>query len=632
MSPELFEKCRKSENLYYLVSIITSILLLITLLVIFNNNILLVIIVELISIAVAFSIFMLSWNTRRNETDSFLLALGISFLITALFDTLFTFAIMDSSILHNFSYNITIQIWVAARVFQAATLLVAVLLIGRTITKKATYDALVLIPIYAAAALLLLMSIFIWQNFPACSNHGYTLFKIASEYLVALILIAATAILAGKQKMMDTTVWFYLIIASLLLIAGQLAFAISDSGVALTNFLGFCFRFVAVYFVYKAIVVVGISRPCDLLYHELGERDRALRVSEERYRTVVEDQTEFISRFLPDGTHVFVNDAYCRFFGMTRDEVMGQKMLQLVYPDDKSAVRDSFASLTPETPIITVTNRILLPNGSVRWVRWIDRAIFNASGEITEYQSVGRDITLLQQANDALTLAHRKLALLSSITRHDLINQLTALKSYTELLRNEVRDENAQAYLKKIQGIADVIEEQITFTKDYETMGVRSPEWQDVAASVSRSVLALPMRDIRMDITMRTIEVFADPLFEKVFYNLIDNALRYGGRSMTMIRIRAEESERDLILVCEDDGNGISVDDKKHLFEKGFGRHTGLGLFLVREILSITGISINETGMPGEGARFEIRVPEGAFRYTGDDTGGSSGSLTGRPA
>jgi len=632
MSPELFEKCRKSENLYYLVSIITSILLLITLLVLFNNNILLVIIVELISIAVAFSIFMLSWNSRRNETDSFLLALGISFLITALFDTLFTFAIMDSSILHNFSYNMTIQIWVAARVFQAVTMLVAVLLIGRTITKKATYDALVLIPIYAAAALLLLMSIFIWQNFPACNNQEFTLFKIASEYLVALILIAATIILARKQKLMDTTVWVYLIIASLLLIAGQLAFAVSDSGFALTNFLGFCFRFVAVYFVYKAIVVVGISRPCDLLYHELRERDRALRRSEERYRSVVEDQTELISRFLPDGTHVFVNDAYCRFFGMTREEVMGEKMQQLVYPEDKNVVRDSFASLTPETPLTTVTNRILLPNGSVRWVRWTDRAIFNASGEIREYQSVGRDITLLQQADDALSLAHRKLALLSSISRHDLINQLTALKSYVELLRNNVRDPDDQVYLKKIQGIVDVIEEQITFTKDYETMGASSPVWQDIAASVNGSLAALPMRDIRMDTTLQNIEVFADPLFEKVFYNLIDNALRYGGRTMTTIRIRGEESGEGLVLSCEDDGDGISFDDKKHLFEKGFGRHTGLGLFLVQEILSITGITITETGTPGKGARFEIRVPKEAFRYTGNDPEGSSDSRNERPA
>jgi signal transduction histidine kinase len=101
-----------------------------------------------------------------------------------------------------------------------------------------------------------------------------------------------------------------------------------------------------------------------------------------------------------------------------------------------------------------------------------------------------------------------------------------------------------------------------------------------------------------------------------VFYNLIDNALRYGGQKMTMIRISSEESEKGLVISVEDDGIGIPVEDKKHLFSRGFGHHTGLGLFLSREILSITGITISETGEPGSEARFEITVPKGAYRFT----------------
>jgi len=620
MLPELFQKIRLNGNLHYLISIVIAIFLLLFLLIIFNDNLLLIIIVELVSIAVAFSIFMLAWNSRRNATDSFLIALGTSFLFTAFLDTIFTFSIMETPVLHSVSFNSTVQIWVATRFFQAVTLLIAMALIGRTIAKKVRYDAALLIAVYAAAALIILMSIFVWQNFPACDIHGFTGFKIACEYVIFILLVAAAAILYNQRKSRDPTVWFYLFLAMFLFIAGQLAFAVSESGFALTNFLGFCFRFVAIYFMYRAIVVVGISRPFDLLFRELKERDRELRASEERYRTVVEDQTEFISRFLPDGTHIFVNDAYCRFFGKTREEVMGKKMQQLVYPDDRDTVRETFASLSREKPYATVTNRILLPNGSVRWVRWTDRAIFNAAGNITEYQSVGRDITPLQQADEALALAHKKLALLSSITRHDLLNQLTALKSYVELLKEETRDHDPHGYLEKIQDIADVIEEQITFTKDYETMGVSSPAWQDVAASVGRSLEALPMRKIHTIVDISTIEVYADPLFEKVFYNLIDNALRYGGKTMTTIRISGKESGEELILVCEDDGNGISYEDKNHLFEKGFGRHTGLGLFLVREILSITSIRITEDGIPGKGARFLLQVPKEAFRYAQDKT------------
>ena len=106
-------------------------------------------------------------------------------------------------------------------------------------------------------------------------------------------------------------------------------------------------------------------------------------------------------------------------------------------------------------------------------------------------------------------------------------------------------------------------------------------------------------------------------MFEKVFYNLIDNALRYGGQKMTMIRIASQESGDGLLISIEDDGAGISEGDKKRLFERGFGHNTGLGLFLSREILAITGITITGTGEPGRGAMFEIMVPKGGYRSKG---------------
>jgi signal transduction histidine kinase len=125
------------------------------------------------------------------------------------------------------------------------------------------------------------------------------------------------------------------------------------------------------------------------------------------------------------------------------------------------------------------------------------------------------------------------------------------------------------------------------------------------------------MRNIRIDADYPDLELFADPLLEKVFYNLVDNALRYGGEKMTAIRMTTGKDNGVLVIMVEDDGNGISAYDKKELFKKGFGKHTGLGLFLSREILSLTGITITENGEPGVGARFEIVVPAGTWRMTG---------------
>ena len=237
------------------------------------------------------------------------------------------------------------------------------------------------------------------------------------------------------------------------------------------------------------------------------------------------------------------------------------------------------------------------------------------TGEIV---SIYNDVTERKLGEMALQQANRHLNLLSSITRHDILNQLMALKGYL-YLSHEVIDNptTLTEYIKKEEQVADTIEAQIVFTKDYQELGAAAPVWQNVNASIKKAVARLPMRDVHVDIDRTNLEIFADSLFEKVFFNLIDNALRYGGEQMKTIRVSSQESDTSLTILCEDDGVGITAEDKKRLFTKGFGKHTGLGLFLSREILAITGITITENGTPDKGARFEIVVPKGVFRVTG---------------
>jgi signal transduction histidine kinase len=115
-----------------------------------------------------------------------------------------------------------------------------------------------------------------------------------------------------------------------------------------------------------------------------------------------------------------------------------------------------------------------------------------------------------------------------------------------------------------------------------------------------------------LDTNIKGIQIYADPMLEKVFFNLLDNSINHGER-VTEIRVSSHQSGSDLIVVWEDNGIGIAPEDKDQIFDRGFGKNTGLGLFLVREILSLTGITIRENGEPGQGARFEIVVPQGAY-------------------
>lgn len=228
------------------------------------------------------------------------------------------------------------------------------------------------------------------------------------------------------------------------------------------------------------------------------------------------------------------------------------------------------------------------------------------------------DITENKQAQEALTAANKKLNLLNNITRHDILNQLTTLIGFLEISRNDTRDPDLLRYIAKEEAAAHAIKSQILFTRDYQDVGVHSPKWQNVAETVSLAIATIDLRGVEVPLDLRQVQVFADPLLEKVFYNLIENSLRHGER-VTKICLRAEETADGMDLVIEDNGIGVPAAAKEKIFRREYFKNTGFGLFLTREILAITGLSITENGIPGTGARFVIHAPKGMYR-TGADT------------
>ncbi len=225
-----------------------------------------------------------------------------------------------------------------------------------------------------------------------------------------------------------------------------------------------------------------------------------------------------------------------------------------------------------------------------------------------------REVEQRQRAEEALRVANTKLNLLSSITRHDMLNKLHSIGLLMELFNQKFSgDTSARDSLSAIGTQLQSLEEMIWFTSDYQDLGVQAPTWHSVPqviAGIRGWVQGIP---IELDPDLGQYEVYADPLLSKVFYNLADNAVRHGER-VTRIRVYGKERPEGLVIFWEDDGVGVSLTEKERIFSKGHGKHTGLGLFLVREILSITGISIRETGVPGTGARFEMVVPAGSYR------------------
>jgi PAS domain S-box-containing protein len=339
-----------------------------------------------------------------------------------------------------------------------------------------------------------------------------------------------------------------------------------------------------------------------------------LAASEDRYRTLSDNLPDYI--VVHNGRTVrYANPATLQFTGIPEDRIVGMPIDMFIAPESLQESRDTIDRLFAN-PASVGSHEITIraPEGSNHIC--IVRSVPIRFGGERAVLSVLTDITERKKMEDSLRTVNRKLNLLSGMTRHDIRNQLMALGGFLEISRETV-DNQAKIleFIDREKQITRNIAEQIEFTKDYEDLGVTSPVWQFVETVVRDAAASLPVKNIRFEVSCPGLEMYADPLLRKVFYNLIDNSLRYGGAGLSVIRVSAEKMDSFMVILFEDNGTGITADDKKRLFTKGFGKNTGLGLFLSREILSITGISISEDGEPGQGARFRITVPNGAYRF-----------------
>jgi PAS domain S-box-containing protein len=357
------------------------------------------------------------------------------------------------------------------------------------------------------------------------------------------------------------------------------------------------------------------------IVRDATKRKRAemdLAESEEKYRDLVENSHDIIYTLTADGVFIFVSPAWTTLLGHPVDQVAGKPFQQFVHPDDLAACMVFLMSVIETGQRQEgIEYRVQHTDGTWYWHTSSAVPFKDESGKIIGFHGIARDITKRKRAEDALRQANKKLNLLSSITRHDINNQLTVLRGYLSILGQKQPDPTLNEYFGKVSTAAERISVMIRFTKEYEQIGVKAPTWHDTRTLLDTAAKQAPLGEVlvKNDLPV-SAEVFADPLIVKVFCNLMDNAVRYGGK-ITTIRFSALDSGDGHLIVCEDDGVGILAEEKEKIFERGFGKNTGLGLALSREILSITGIMINETGEPGKSARFEILVPKGAWRMRG---------------
>ncbi len=359
----------------------------------------------------------------------------------------------------------------------------------------------------------------------------------------------------------------------------------------------------------------------------------SLRSSEARYRGVVEDQTELICRFLPDWTLTFVNEAYCRYFGKIKDQLIGLNLLSLVPIEERERVEECLFSLSLDNPICMLEHQLIV-HGRVRLLQWINRAIFDATGRLLEFQSVGRDITERKRAEFELEMSlaalkekNADLEMMNHTISHDLKSPIITVRGFLGRAEREAArcgNEGLNSSLQVVSKAAARMEEltdQLSLFTRIGQLGNETEEIQlDRVAHEAKELVSGRIAQSGVEFTigpdLPTIRANRSLLLQ-VLQNLIENSIKFmGNQAHPKIEIGQRLDRSGQVFYVRDNGIGIDPSCQKRIFGR-FKRleckgieGSGLGLSLVKRAIEVQGGQVwVESEGSGRGSTFCFRLP-----------------------
>ena len=358
------------------------------------------------------------------------------------------------------------------------------------------------------------------------------------------------------------------------------------------------------------------KRKVSLLEHALKESQQKLTV----LFTKNPDPVIFCDK---DFQVTNINPSFTALFGYTLDEAKGKDISDLLVPKNLTDETASIRRELLEGPTQRNTTR-LRKDGSEAFVSLSASPLF-VDGVISGHLLVYKDITDLVFANkelsgmfqeiermlNAANLLNEKLSVTGSLTRHDVRNKLSAIASYVYIAKKRlVGNEEVENCLKQIEEVIKNIVKILEFAKTFEMLGTQERTLIDVGKMVNNATsLFADLKGITVKNECEGFQVKADSLLMELFHNFIDNSLKYGEK-ISQIRVYVNKKVDGTEIIYEDDGAGVDLEIKKRLFQKGAGKGTGYGLWLIKRICEMYGWNITENGKLGKGVRFVMFIPE----------------------
>ncbi|XHH09673.1 MAG: PAS domain S-box protein [Candidatus Bathyarchaeia archaeon] len=348
--------------------------------------------------------------------------------------------------------------------------------------------------------------------------------------------------------------------------------------------------------------------------------ERKLQESEERYRFMAEHAQDLITVTDLNGNIFFVSPSIKRLAGFDSDELVGKKtVMSCIHEADLprliSSIQESAASNIP----VQVEVRLLTKKGQNIWLEANINPVKDTAGK-AKFITISRDITQRkidhEERNQALEKAEmllKKLSVVGGFVRHDVRNKLSIITSTLYLCKKYAEANNnlfMQSHISQIEQASSSIDRILEFSQTYEAVGSKGLSWCAVNKAVDQARILFPnLCNVELITEDIDFEVLADSALVEIFHNLIDNSVKYGV-NLTKIRVFSRKKDNiNLELIYEDNGGGIDPQIKLRLFQKGAGKGTGLGLYLIQRVCDIYGWQVTEQGDPGKFSRFIIEIP-----------------------
>lgn len=397
--------------------------------------------------------------------------------------------------------------------------------------------------------------------------------------------------------------------------------------------------------------ILGISSDIT----DLKKSEEALKISEERYRGIVEDTPVPINRFLPDSTIVFVNKAYCDYFEKRFDELVNYSFLHHIPESDRSSVMNAISAISIENPVMSQEHKVVMPNGKTNWMRWTNRAIYDLDDQIVGFQSIGEDITDRKQYEEAAQIAYRELErkveertadyrmakeeaeqanklkseFLSNMS-HELRTPMQGIIGYSQLAvkkSKSITKSKLIDYFKEIDSNAKRLLTLLNDLLDISKLESGRVDYRFSSENLSH-LTSLAINEIQ--ILAREKQVFIEfdrPDFDdsikldpdkiiQVIRNLLANSIKYSVFD-DHILIKIEADGQGLVFSICDQGTGIPENEKDSIFEKFVQSSltkdnaggTGLGLTICKKIIEDHQGKIWAENNPESGATFYFSLP-----------------------